>query len=71
MNVGHSHPKVVAAIKEQADKYTRTCFHLVLCEPYMKLAAEPCSLTPGSFPKMAVFPNSGADQKAKQLQEMK
>ena len=26
MNVGHSHPKVVAAIKAQAEKFTHTCF---------------------------------------------
>jgi 4-aminobutyrate aminotransferase-like enzyme len=28
MNVGHSHPKVVAAIKEQADLYSHMCFGL-------------------------------------------
>ncbi len=26
-NVGHTHPKVVAAIKAQAEKYLHTCFH--------------------------------------------
>ncbi len=26
MNVGHSHPKVVQAIKDQAEKFTHTCF---------------------------------------------
>ncbi|MEW5723590.1 MAG: aminotransferase class III-fold pyridoxal phosphate-dependent enzyme, partial [Thermodesulfobacteriota bacterium] len=26
MNVGHSHPKVVGAIKDQAEKYVHTCF---------------------------------------------
>ena len=61
MNVGHSHPKVVAAIKDQAEKYTHTCFHIVMYEPYMKLAEKLCALTPGSFPKMAMFANSGAE----------
>jgi 4-aminobutyrate aminotransferase / (S)-3-amino-2-methylpropionate transaminase / 5-aminovalerate transaminase len=61
MNVGHSHPKVVAAIKEQAEKYTHTCFHIVMYEPYLKLAQKLCALTPGSFPKMALFANSGAE----------
>jgi len=61
MNVGHSHPKVVAAIKEQAEKYTHTCFHIVMYEPYMKLAEKLCTLIPGSFPKMAIFANSGAE----------
>lgn len=61
MNVGHSHPKVVAAIKEQAERFTHTCFHIVMYEPYVKLAEKLCALTPGSFPKMAVFANSGAE----------
>ena len=26
MNVGHSHPKVVTAIQDQAAKFTHTCF---------------------------------------------
>ncbi|MRR36982.1 aminotransferase class III-fold pyridoxal phosphate-dependent enzyme, partial [bacterium] len=26
MNVGHSNPKVVKAIKQQAEKFTHTCF---------------------------------------------
>jgi 4-aminobutyrate aminotransferase/(S)-3-amino-2-methylpropionate transaminase len=61
MNVGHSHPKVVAAIKDQAEKFTHTCFHIVMYEPYVELAKKLCALTPGSFPKMAVFANSGAE----------
>ena len=61
MNVGHCHPKVVEAIKNQAEKYTHTCFHVVMYEPYVKLAEKLCSLTPGSFPKMAMFANSGAE----------
>lgn len=61
MNVGHSHPKVVAAIKDQAEKYTHTCFHILMYEPYVKLAEKLCALTPGSFPKMAMFVNSGAE----------
>jgi 4-aminobutyrate aminotransferase/(S)-3-amino-2-methylpropionate transaminase len=61
MNVGHSHPKVVAAIKDQAEKYTHTCFHVMMYEPYVELAEKLCALTPGSFPKMAMFANSGAE----------
>ncbi len=60
-NVGHCHPKVVAAIKEQAEKYLHTCFHIVMYEPYVELASRLCALTPGSFPKMAMFANSGAE----------
>lgn len=61
MNVGHSHPKVVAAIKAQAEKFTHTCFHIVMYEPYLKLAKKLCDLMPGSSKKMAMFANSGAE----------
>ncbi len=61
MNVGHSHPKVIAAIKDQAEKFTHTCFHIVMYEPYLKLAEKLCKLVPGSFNKMAMFANSGAE----------
>ncbi len=40
MNVGHCHPDVVSAIKDQAEKYIHTCFHIVMYEPYMQLAEE-------------------------------
>jgi len=61
MNVGHSHPKVVQAIKDQADKFTHTCFHIVMYEPYLELAQKLCELAPGSFEKMALLANSGAE----------
>ena len=61
MNVGHSHPKVVAAIKEQAERFTHTCFMVNPYEPAVKLAERLCRLTPGDFPKRAVFLNCGAE----------
>ncbi len=61
MNVGHSHPKVVSAIKEQAEKFTHTCFMVNPYEPAVNLAQRLCRLTPGDFPKRAVFLNCGAE----------
>jgi 4-aminobutyrate aminotransferase/(S)-3-amino-2-methylpropionate transaminase len=61
MNVGHSHPKVVAAIKKQAEKFTHTCFMVVPYEPLIKLGERLCAVTPGTFPKKALFLNSGAE----------
>ena len=61
MNVGHSHPKVVAAIKEQAEKFTHTCFMVNPYEPAVKLAQRLCQLAPGNFAKRAVFLNCGAE----------
>lgn len=60
-NVGHCHPKVVAAIKEQADRYIHTCFHVAMYEPYVELAARLNELAPGDFAKMTMFANCGAE----------
>jgi 4-aminobutyrate aminotransferase/(S)-3-amino-2-methylpropionate transaminase len=60
-NVGHSHPKVVAAIKDQADNFIHTCFHVAPYESYIQLAARLNELAPGDFAKMTMFTNSGAE----------
>ena len=61
MNIGHSHPKVVAAIKNQAERFTHTCFMVNPYEPAVKLAEKLCRITPCDFPKRAVFLNCGAE----------
>ena len=53
-NVGHNHPKVVAAIREQAERFIHTCFHVVMYEPYVRLAER-------LNPKKTVLFNSGAE----------
>lgn len=60
-NVGHCHPKVVAAIKEQADQLIHTCFHVGMYEIYVDLAAKLNDLAPGDTAKMTMFANSGAE----------
>ncbi|MFH1154772.1 MAG: 4-aminobutyrate--2-oxoglutarate transaminase [Pseudomonadota bacterium] len=60
-NVGHCHPKVVQAIKEQADSFIHTCFHVAMYESYVTLAEKLNSLAPGNFEKMTLFANSGAE----------
>ncbi|OPY90764.1 MAG: 5-aminovalerate aminotransferase DavT [Syntrophaceae bacterium PtaU1.Bin231] len=61
MNVGHSHPRVVEAIKAQAEKFTHTCFMVVPYEPAVNLAERLCAATPVPPPSMALFINSGAE----------
>jgi 4-aminobutyrate aminotransferase / (S)-3-amino-2-methylpropionate transaminase / 5-aminovalerate transaminase len=61
MNVGHSHPAVVAAIQEQAALYTHTCAHVVTPPPYIALAKRLAELTPGAYPKKTLLVNSGAE----------
>jgi len=61
MNIGHCHPRVVAAIREQAEKFHHTCFMVSPYEVAVRLAEALCRVTPGAFPKKALFVNSGAE----------
>ena len=60
-NVGHCATKIVDAIRNQAEKYIHTCFHVAMYEPYLELAKRLNEVTPGDFPKMTMFANSGAE----------
>lgn len=61
MGVGHAHPKVVEAVQDQAAKFSHTCFHVVMYEPYVELARRMNQLAPGDFKKKTMFANSGAE----------
>ena len=61
MNVGHSDPVVVEALKQQADRFTHTAFSVAPYEGYVSLAERLAKLTPGSFAKKTLFVNSGAE----------
>lgn len=60
-NVGHCHPKVVAAIKDQAEKFIHTCFHVAPYEAYLELAERLNDLSPGAFRKQTMLANTGAE----------
>jgi 4-aminobutyrate aminotransferase / (S)-3-amino-2-methylpropionate transaminase / 5-aminovalerate transaminase len=61
MNVGHSSPPVVAAVREQAGHFTHVCFSVLPYESYVSLAERLARLSPGTFPKKTLFVNSGAE----------
>jgi 4-aminobutyrate aminotransferase/(S)-3-amino-2-methylpropionate transaminase len=61
MNVGHGHPRVVAAIREQAERLVHSGAPVMMPEPYVQLARRLCEITPGAFPKKALLINSGAE----------
>src|SRR5918993_2677199 len=61
MNVGHADPRVVAAVKEQVERFTHTCFFVTEYEPYIELAERLNALVPGDFEKRSFFVNSGAE----------
>jgi len=59
--VGHTHKKVVAAVKDQVEKYLHTDFTAVPYESLVELAEKLVKLAPGKTPKAAAFFNSGAE----------
>ncbi len=61
VNAGHSHPKVVQAIKDQADKYILYNTSYSYTEPQLKLAKELHRITPGKFNKKTSYGLSGSD----------
>jgi 4-aminobutyrate aminotransferase/(S)-3-amino-2-methylpropionate transaminase len=61
LNVGNAAPAVVQAIRDQAERYTHTCFHVTLNEPYLALAEKLNSLVPGDEPKQTMLVNTGAE----------
>ena len=60
-NTGHRHPTVMAAVAEQAQAFTHTCFHVAPYEGYIRLAERLNKLTPGSFEKKTMFATTGAE----------
>lgn len=59
--VGHTHIRVVEAIKDQAEKYLHTDFTAIPYESLVELAEKLVELAPGNTPKAAAFFNSGAE----------
>ncbi|MBM3995795.1 MAG: acetyl ornithine aminotransferase family protein [Planctomycetes bacterium] len=58
---GHCHPKVVAAIQDQAAKLLHMSGTDFYYEPQIDLAQKLAELAPGSKPKRVFFTNSGAE----------
>mgnify|MGYP001348979965 CR=1 FL=1 len=61
MNVGHNHPRVVAAIVEQAQRLVHSGAPVMMPAVYVKLVRRLCEITPGRFDKKALLVNSGAE----------
>lgn len=61
LNTGHRHPKVMAAVAEQAQKYTHTAFQVMAYEPYVALAERLNALAPVEGPAKTIFFSTGAE----------
>ena len=46
LNVGHSHPKVTAAVNKQVEKFLHPGFNVMMYEGYIQLAEKLCEITP-------------------------
>jgi 4-aminobutyrate aminotransferase/(S)-3-amino-2-methylpropionate transaminase len=61
LNVGHSHPQVVAAAQEQLGRFAHTDFTIVPYEVYVEAAERLLAVAPFTGPAKAAFFNSGAE----------
>lgn len=61
VNTGHNHPKVKAAVREQLDRFSHTCFQVTPYESYVRLADRLNHLVPGETPKKTIFLTTGAE----------
>ena len=61
LNVGHSHPKVVDAVQEQAARFLHTDFTMIPYELCITLAERLLAVAPFSGPAKAAFFNAGTE----------
>jgi len=61
VGTGHNHPRVIAAVKKQLERFSHTCFQVVPYDIYVKLAERLNSAAPGATPKKTIFLNTGAE----------
>jgi len=61
LNVGHRHPKVIAAVQDQLTRYTHTAFQVVAYPPYIELAERLNALAPIEGDAKTIFFTTGAE----------
>jgi 4-aminobutyrate aminotransferase len=61
LNTGHRHPKVMAAVQAQLERFTHTCYQIVPYESYIALAEKLNEITPGAHAKKTALFSTGAE----------
>jgi len=61
LNTGHLHPGVQAAVRQQLDRFSHTCFMVTPYESAVALAEKLNALAPGPTPKKTLFVTTGAE----------
>ena len=60
-SAGHSHPKIVAAVAEQLQKFSHTCVMVTPYDSAVRLAEKLNELAPGDSKKKSIFVTTGAE----------
>jgi len=60
-NIGHRHPRVVQAIREQLERFIHNTLAYTYYEAPVLLAEKLVEITPGRFPKRVAYGLSGSD----------
>ncbi|MFT8698728.1 4-aminobutyrate--2-oxoglutarate transaminase [Acetobacter orientalis] len=61
LNVGHRHPKVMAAVKTQLERFTHTAFQVSAYESYIELAEKLNARAPFTGPAKTIFFSTGGE----------
>lgn len=61
LNVGHNHPRVVAAVEKQLARVTHTAFQVAAYDPYIDLAKRLNALIGKGEPYKSIFLTTGAE----------
>ncbi len=61
LNTGHRHPKIVAAMRAQLDRFTHTAYQIVPYASYVELAERINARAPGKAAKKTAFFTTGAE----------
>jgi 4-aminobutyrate aminotransferase/(S)-3-amino-2-methylpropionate transaminase len=60
-SAGHSHPKIVAAVTEQLQRFSHTCVMVTPYDSAVRLAEKLNELAPGPSKKKSIFVTTGAE----------
>ncbi|TYR36378.1 4-aminobutyrate--2-oxoglutarate transaminase [Mesorhizobium microcysteis] len=60
-NTGHRHPRLMRAVREQAECFTHTCFHVAPYESYIRLAERLNAIAPTGVENRTMLVTTGAE----------
>jgi len=61
LNIGHRHPRVIAAVQAQLELFTHTAYQIIPYASYVSLAEKINQRTPGAYQKKTAFFTTGAE----------